>query len=362
MRISHVSLLACCLLSSAAYAGNWVLVGAEGKPPRRSHYYAAFDRVEARTPLEAIETSVTSKNASKHIEAARLKRVPVIRVFEGAKDPDTILYTLEFKCQERLVSIAEAIVFNRDSTTQTMSKPEFMPIPKTWLNGASLVACEEEKVMAAAQAAGKQKRQDPLADLGLVYVGDFVLPTQLSDITWQTFWKDNTRAEYTTTLSPEEVERRRQEMLTQLDATQKMLGEKAAQVQLAIENDDKEREFIDQVNKTFKTKNNQQQQLFYGMEGWTEQELVEFWGVPASARELSGMRQLDYYSQDDTRQNYSVVARNGQVVGTGETGELRQCEMSLFLREGGGKPGHRLVDYRVNGENCRRSTLGKIAK
>lgn len=362
MRISPLSVLACCLLGASAQAGHWVLVGAEGKPPRRSHYYAAFDRVETRTPLEAIETSVTSKNVSKHLDAARLKRVPVVRVLEGAKDPDTIVYTLEFKCKERLVSINEAIVFNRDATTKTMSKPEFIPIPKTWLNGAALVACDDQKVFAAAQAAGKEQRQDPLADLGLVYVGDFVLPTQLADITWNTFWKDGTRPEYTTTLSAEEVERRRQEMLAQLETTQKMLGEKAAQVQQSIENDDKERAFIDQVNQTFKTKNNQQQQLFFGMEGWTEQELVEFWGVPASARELSGMRQLDYSSQDDTRQSYAVVARNGHVVGTGETGELRQCEMSLFLREGGGKPGYRLVDYRINGENCRRSTLGKIVK
>jgi hypothetical protein len=362
MRVSHLSLWAGCLLNASAHAGHWVLVGAEGKPPRRSHYYAAFDRVETRTPIEAIETSANSKNVSKHLDAARLKRVPVIRVFEGAKDPDTISYTLEFKCRERLVSIVDAVVFNRDATTKMMSKPEFIPIPKTWLSGAALVGCDEKKVFEAAQAAGKQKNQDPLADLGLVYVGNFVLNTELADITWNTFWKDGTRPEYTTTLTAEEVEQRRQEMLAQLESTQKMLGEKAAQVQTSIENDDKEREFIDKVNKTFKTKNNQQQQLFFGMEGWTEEEIVEFWGVPSSSRELSGVRQLDYFSQDDTRQSYAVVARNGAVIGTGETGELRQCEMSLFLREGGGKPGYRLIDYRINGENCRRSTLGKIAK
>ncbi|MBL8270286.1 hypothetical protein [Steroidobacter sp.] len=362
MRVSPLSLWACCLLSASAQAGHWVLVGAEGKPPRRSHYYAAFDRVETRTPLEAIESSVNSKNVSKHLDAARLKRVPVIRVFEGAKDPDTISYTLEFKCQERLVSIADAVVYNRDATTKMMSKPEFVPIPKTWLNGAALVACDEKKVFAAAQAAGKQNNQEPLADLGLVYVGDFVLNTQLADVTWNTFWKEATRPEYTTTRTPEEIEQRRQEVLAQLGDAQKMLGEKAAQVQTAIENDDKEREFIDKVNQTFKTKNNQQQILFFGMEGWTENEIVEFWGVPSSSRELSGMRQLDYFSQDDTRQSYAVVARNGAILSTGETGELRQCEMSLFMREGGGKPGFRLVDYRINGENCRRSTLGKIAK
>lgn len=197
---------------------------------------------------------------------------------------------------------------------------------------------------------------------GDIRVGKKQGHTELSDLTWATFWKDGTRPEYTTRLTREELEKKRQQTLAMLADAGKKVSQQTAKVRQDIENADKEDAFMTQVSKAFKSKPAAQQQIFFGMEGWTEKEVVDFWGVPLSVRELSGTRQLDYYSQDDTRLNVALVNGHGQVVSTGQTGELHECEMSLILREGGGKSGYRLVDYRIKGENCHCSTLRRIVK
>lgn len=353
------------LATLPAHAGNWVLIGHEGDRPARNHYYADIDDIADRTPPEAV-MAVTSKTKASEIaqaiEDVRIKRVTVVQVLEPADGPDTVSYQLLFKCKDRLVSIPQAIAWSRDATQKTLSKPTWMSVPRNWIGQAYMIGCEPDKWRPAVEAAAKQKQQGPLADIGLVYVGDYVLNTELSDVTWETFWKDGARPEYTTKLTREELEKKRQQTLTMLADAGKQVAQKAAKVRQDIENADKEDAFITRINKTFKSKPAAQQQILFGMEGWTEKEVVDFWGVPLSVRELSGTRQLDYYSQDDTRQNVALINGHGQVVSAGQTGELRECELSLIMREGGGKPGYRLVDYRIKGQNCHRSTLRRIVE
>lgn len=103
------------------------------------------------------------------------------------------------------------------------------------------------------------------------------------------------------------------------------------------------------------------------MEGWTEEEIAGFRGVPSSVKDLGGTRAFEYYTENDTRQTrvYEVplVDSSGKQVGIqqmqAEEGELSACAMTLFLKPGGDKPGYRLVDYKIrNGTNCKISTWG----
>ncbi len=94
--------------------------------------------------------------------------------------------------------------------------------------------------------------------------------------------------------------------------------------------------------------------------GWSEPDLAAFWSVQQQVSEVAESREVVYRNTSNERVTQNTVNRRlGQVVHSNTTGQLRQCELSLFLRPGGKTLGPRLVDYQIRGESCNIDTLGK---
>lgn len=106
------------------------------------------------------------------------------------------------------------------------------------------------------------------------------------------------------------------------------------------------------------------------MEGWTQAEIIDFWGRPAAVKTIGDVEAFEYYATVDNRQTFieqqvstdskGVVNHIAEV--EREVGKLHFCAMRLFLQPGGSKPGLRLIDYDIRGENCKRSTLGELVR
>lgn len=361
---------------SPARAAEFMLIAAEGEKPDRNVHYLAIDLISTTIDFGNYDPEEAIKNGDgkEYLAERAIASAWIIQVLENPKDPDTIWYKVQIKCSQRLAQITEAVAVHRDARAETIGSDTWVPIPDNWLGRVHTAACDNAQVVKAIQAVKASKDYDhsarlkPLTDLGMIYAGQFPMTdfTKLSDFTWNRLWQSGQRPEYTTTKTAGELAER-QKMLDQKMAS---LAGAAAELDTSIGNQDAERAFIGAVNQTFRTKNSRRQRLFFGMEGWTEQEIVDFWGVPTDVRDYAGTRALEYYTENDTRQVYleqiPIQDGKGNVTGMQErqtqTGELSVCAMTMFLKQGGGKPGYRLVDYDVRNSNCKVSTLGQLVR
>lgn len=344
-------------------AGEWVIVGTDGARPDRTIWYADFSSVTSRFAPGTDVLAARAKDPLAALEAARIMRIRAEQVLENAQGPDRIQYSLEFKCPARQVSIPEVNAYFRENgRTETQSRPNWMPIPDGWLDRTALIACQPDKWRPALDALRKRRDSRALSELGLVYAGQHVLGTDLPDLSWGEFWKDSARPEYTTNKSPEELEQLRRQTLAMMADTNKQLGQRADALGQGLKSQDQELSFQSAVAKTFRTKPEVQHRYFKGMEGWSEQEVVKFWGPPSRTYDNAQERHMLYLAEDDQRKSFVVVDGGGNAVAASHYGELRQCELGFVLRTGGGKPGWRLVDYHLTGQNCKASTLGTLVR
>ncbi len=375
---------AAAVIAPAAHAEPtaWMLIASEGEAPNRSVHYLAPDLMVTRTDLSSYDPREAVKGGKglQYLQDRQYTNVWVVQVLENAKEPDSIFYSLNVRCRQKEVQFQRATAVYRNDTVETVNSDAWTPIPDNWLGRVYTAACENEALIKAAQKASQSYRegktadgfeaQKPLTDLGMIFVGKFEAldyGSELPNFTWKNLWKSGTRPKYTTNRTPEEIRAEKAKM----EADLAQLSGKAKEWEGNVANLDAEREFITAVNKTFKTKNSSQQKLFFNMEGWTEEEIAGFWGVPTSSNDLGGTRALEYYTENDTRQTrvyeVPVVDSSGKQIGSQqmqtEEGELSACAMTLFLKPGGGKPGYRLVDYKIrNGTNCKISTLGQLTR
>lgn len=363
-------------MAPAAHAAEWMLIAGDGIKPDRNVHYLAIDLISTTTDLSDYDPKEAIKDGKglEYIQDRQIQNAWVVQVLENPKDPDTIFYTVNVKCRQKLVQIKKAFAVYRDATPETITSDEWMPVPDNWLSRVYTAACDTDNVVKAIKAVVDSKAYDnleklkPLLDLGMIYAGKWstLNYVKLSDFTWDKLWQSGTRPDYTTNKTPEQL----QQQADALNAQIAQLGGKATELEGTIGNLDAESEFIAATNKTFKAKNRQQQKIFFNMEGWTEQEIVDFWGVPNSARDYAGTRALEYYAENDTRQTYiqqiAIQDSKGNVTGMREeaqqTGELSACAMTLSLKPGGSKPGYRLVDYNIRSTNCKASTLGQLVR
>jgi hypothetical protein len=358
-----LGLLAALAAAAPAHAGEWVIVGTDGARPDRTIWYADFSSLTSRFPPGTDALAARAKDPLAALEAARIMRIRVQQVLEDAQGPDSIQYSLEFKCQERQVSIPEVNAYYRDNgRSESQSRPNWMPIPDGWLARTAVIACQPEKWEPALNTL--QKKRDPraLGELGLAYAGSHVMGTDLPDLSWRQFWKDGTRPAYTTNKSPEELERLRQQTLATLADTNQQLGQRADTMRQGLKDQHKELSFIAAVAKTFRAKPEAQQRYFNSMQGWSEPEIAAFWGPPSRTYENAQERYLQYRAEDDRRKSFVVVDGGSNAVSAAHYGELRQCELNFVLRPGGAKPGWRVVDYQLTGQNCKASTLGTLVR
>lgn len=366
MRAPRKAALGCLVALVAiapARAGDWVIVGTDGGRPDRMIWYADFSSVTSRFAPGTDLAAARTKDPLAALEAARIMRIRAAQVLENAQGPDRIHYSLEFKCQPRQVSIPEVNAYYRENgRSETQSRPNWMPIPDGWLERTALIACQPNKWQPALDALRKKRDSRALSDLGLVYAGQHVLGTDLPDLSWSQFWKDGARPEYTTNKSPEELERLRQQTLAMMADANKKLGQRGDALRQDLKSQDQELSFQSAVAKAFLTKPEVQHRYFNGMEGWSEAEIVKFWGPPSRTYDNAQERHMLYLAEDDQRKSFVAVDGGGNAVSAAHYGELRQCELSFVLRTGGGRPGWRLVDYHLKGQHCKASTLGTLVR
>ena len=348
------------LMPAPLLAGNWVLMGAEGNIPDRSHFYAEFDRVDQRYDSEAeggdqamMDAAMRSRNMGAYLDARRVMRVRVIQVLEGTQSPDTIEYYVGIKCQARQFRILNATAWQRNSRNDQLGGTNWAAIGSNWASRAHLIACEPDKLQKAIAAVQKSGKSDALTKLGLVYAGDMLIGTELSDMTWANFWRDGKRPAYSTIYTPKESEARRQAALAELQKAEVEFGNKAADIRRDLELQKKIERGLGSINEKYYRE-------MQGMSGASEERVVATFGPPQGHSEANGVRRYDYYFQDTV---YDVVqeqmdvmqCQQGMCNKVGETGgatttkaRVVQCQRTLFLKPGASDPGYRLIDFQIN--------------
>lgn len=353
-------LVAIAILPTPAFAGNWMLVGAEGNAPDRRHFYAEFDMISQRYESEAeggdaamMDAAVRSRNMGAYLDARRVMLVRVVEVLERPESPDTLELTVGIKCRSQQFRVFEATSWQRNGRSEKLAGTGWAAIPKNWVDRVRLIACEPDKLNKAIAAAQKSRKPDPLARLGLIYVGKMLLGTELSDVTWAHFWKDGRRPANTSSGTPAEQAARKAETLA-------ALREAVSSFETQVQQRQEDLAMQEKMDRALGSANAKYFQEMQGTAGWSEDKVLARWGDPQGFSESNGVRQLVYYFRDTV---YDVVQEQMDVIQcqagacskVGQTGgatstqaRVVNCERILFLKQGGTEPGYRLFDFQIN--------------
>jgi hypothetical protein len=343
--------------AAPASAADWVLLASEGTRPDRSVYLADSGYISKRppddiSPEELAQRARQFKSPADFLDAQMLRGITVVQTLEGAKEPDTISYDLEFKCADNLVRIAQATAWNRDGTSQTRRRAEWIGVPGNWIEGARTIACNEAAWKRTfGKSEDEPRKWAALESTGLSYFGKFGIGTALPAAVWAKQWPDGTRPAYADdkTLTAEQREKKRQEAVA-------TLGKGVEQLQKESDKIKDELVMDEQFERALKATSSDFRREMSGMAGRTESQIVDLWGPPASVSEAQGRRRLTYTFAGTLTgvesRPVNVINRQGGVVGQVPRNEVvtcaATCERVLFLREGGRFPGYRLYDFQVS--------------
>jgi hypothetical protein len=333
-----IVLLMLTMTCSAAYAANWMIVGAEGdKAPDRSIIYSQFRGLMTRLDMP-LETAGGA--GAQALLDARMTKVLVQQIFENPKAPLAMMYEVHIHCARREMLIVDAILFTRNSTQEHSQPNERVKIGGGWPSRVHAIACETERLNKALQAGAKGNMR-PLADMGLTYAGELPLMTDMVTYSYATFWKETPEPPITTSLTDAQLEAKKKETLAYTEE----MAEK-------IKDTEKEIHFMNEIYANFERKSDDQAMAFAGMHGWTEDRVIDKWGAPMSAATGGQTRSLVY---GYTKPTYDVVQSTVDVMGTrGKVGEMsqshvqesfRNCKRNLVFRQGGNVKGWRLYDF-----------------
>ncbi len=363
MKLAALSIPLLLLTAVPARAGMWMMVYADGQKPDRTVYYAAFDDIQSRTSPEAFLAELQRTGDPIKAEAAtKVNQIRVNQIHESAGGPWLTMFTLEFQCGSQQMRITQQEQhYRKNGRKQQVPGKDWGDITAPWQAQARLLACDEARWKKALEADRRRGTgQDELNKLGLVVVGDHVLPMGLNDLSFSTLWRDGAEPEFTTDKSPAELDRLRKEAIARGEAIQSEMRGKEQALRKDVESSHAEESFMAQVDRNFSKKSypKQFQELVLSMKGWSEPEIIEVMGYPDDERQVGGNRLWVYYGEKDERVA-NVVSKYGHVA---VTGELRECELTFVLREGGKKSGGRLFDYQMTGDNCNLSTMKRSAR
>jgi hypothetical protein len=349
-----------------ASASKWMIIGAEPEPsPNRSIYLVtADDSWISKRLTDGFD--VGSPNALANLQANTIRIISVYQVFEKAGGTNFISYTLEFKCQEGLVSIPQATSYDRAGKQENGGSPDWMRVPDNWMGKAEMIACGWQSWRSAKQIWGegdapstkrkKGKAKEPtvsFASLGMEYLGEanYFTPTELVDLVWNKRWTDAVQPSYHEGTADEKAA-----AAAKLAEMQAKISTTLQEAKTNVENEIKMQEKIDKKLGRLGDKFYREMQ---GIGGKSEENVISLFGIPQGLVETTpGVRQLNYYWSDtETIQvPYQVqiwgMSPTGQVP-MGERTEYRsetrtiQCYRKLFLKEGGQQPGYRVFDFDI---------------
>lgn len=355
-----------------ASAFIWAVIHTEGERPNRAVYFANLSMVTGRNDPQERFMAFKKLQADKVPRDqwdARLdslhKRVE-IQVWQILENPDGPFVRdmhLLFDCVSDQVTVRSNLqIYHHNGRNDTGPTGGPYPVKSAWTKKARYVACEEERWRAAIRADHERggNSQAELMKQGLVLANNTATHWVSYDFAFAKLWQDGKQRELSTDKTPEELEELRKKIIAQNERASAALGGVIGSLETTLKGEDAERSFINGVAATFAKKPDLQRRTMGAQAGWTEQDVIAFWGVPQQLSEVGGSRVLVYRNESDERQTQNTVdMRSGQVIASTTTGQLRQCELSLFMRPGGKVPGPRLVDFQMRGENCNIDTLGK---
>ena len=349
--ISILSIAVASIYSTTpAYASEWTIVGAEpDAAPHRSLYVMQSD--DAWISRRMADSSAASLADA---EANTLHVAQVLQIFENAGGTNFIHYQVEYKCRQGMVSIPQATSYDRAGNTEKGGSPEWMKVPDNWLGKVEMIACNWKNWRAAKD--GWQKQSQSLskcvksavspaifASLGVEYLGNYGLWTDVVDGVWNTRWSDATQPAYYKG-TPEELAAAKTKALATFDQSNQLLVEQQKWSKIATALSDK----ADRIGGDFGLQ-------MAGVGGLTEEQVVRRWGTPAAVYERNGGRQITYYFQDT---KYGVQDVAVDIVNTqGKVGETtrpelasytRQCSRTFYLQEGGAlEKAYRVYDFDI---------------
>lgn len=340
-----------------AHAAKYVIIGAEPDPaPNRSVYIMSGDK-EWVTRRVADGFDIASGGLAE-LQANTIYSVIVQQVFENAGGTNFISYSLDFRCQEGLVSIARAASYDRAGKSDVRTSTEWMKVPNNWMGKAEMIACDWKNWQSARQVWGgsevsspkrKKKNQDAassFASLGMEYLGEanYYTVTDAIDLVWKTRWTDAVQPAYYEGTAEEKAEAAAK--LAEMQGKIKGLlteQKKWADISLAVSAK------AERIGGKYGSE-------MGSIGGMTEEQVIARWGAPANYIERSGVRTLTYYFSD-TQYGVDyvpvdVVSQNGNVVGQSTTNVLsttkRQCSRTIHLKEGGAATkAYRVFDFDV---------------
>jgi len=354
------ALLLATACSSPLAAAEWMVIGTEPDPaPHRSIYVMAADDawVFERLADGFGQTKVNrNDDVIAQVRDNTINSVIVYQVFEDAGGTNFISYSLDFKCQQGLVSIPEAVSYDRAGKTEKGGAPGWMKVTDNWIGRAEMIACrwsdwqeaqQAWKGASAPTAKGKKasKAAPTFASLGMEYLGkaNFFDTKAIVDLVWNTRWGDAVQPAYYEGTAEEKAAVAAK--LTALrEQTRGVLNEGSKWAEIAIKLADKAERMGDKFASDMA-----------GVGGMTEAEVIARWGAPASSIDSGGVRTLTYYFSDTqygvANNRVDIVGAGGQVGQTyelGVTSSSRQCSRTLHLEEGGvGEKAYRVFDFSI---------------
>lgn len=357
--------------ATPAQAASWAMVDAVETKGDRSIYYAQYDdvRVYSNPSLTDVPTPTEGKGKGRDRDKlpplpfanAEVVEVEVMQVFESATKPRFSNYRVMVDCLRRQTRIASIDSLFRDNRSQFGSEGTgwFASPPDGWLGRVNTIACERAAMTAATQKAARNQSFDPLMELGLLHIGDFALSYQIVELTWSAFWSDAVEPpiKALTSAEADTMRRRNDQQIAELKS---QIEGYLAIGQASLSDQTSERDFMSRIRPNFTGGTRTKQAIFGSMAGWTEAEVIDFWGRPTAVRQIGSVRAFDYEATVDTRQMIIQQLKAGDI--EYEVGELQFCALTLFMEAGGSKPGLRLVDYAISGDNCKRGTLNQIPR
>ncbi len=344
-------------LSSTVAAEEWMLLWREGEKPRRSVFYMATDVrniLSAEEEIATVLNSKTQKEMDKANELAKTVRVQVMQVYESPDGPYATTYYADFRARDTACRVEKGTHWYRDDrVTSDFNAPNWQPVPLNWQRRAFDMAIQDKpwrealsRLREKERTTGKSASQDELIALGTMSVGRHVLPTQLTDLTWQTFWTDGTRPPWEfTKRSAEQVERERQEALEYLTWAHEEMSKMEANATLQLQQVEAERR--EDERRAEARRRRPHSSLNAELESWIgapETELVQRIGEPTSFREEGGARILTYSTSRTTPLNQSVLAPNGRDWVTMQVGEETLWSSITYVIVNG-----RVYDFVVEG-------------
>lgn len=378
------------LLSMPVHAGElWMLLGdgdklEAGVTPDRVMHFAFAGNIRNLTDQNAKIAEITRdpnpKTIDMRLKALEVQEMDVVEIFENPSAPGFKMLTMQFQCTKKLYRVVKAEAKERNSLHRFSGATKWQPYVATdWQSRAYFLACAKEiwEPMAQAEIQQMQQKktvttQTSLRDYGVGIIGAWTKDEGLNRVyrlTWDKIWVGSAKPVpfHHNRNASEEAEyqawkKGNDAVIAQNAKDAPVLKQSIAslegQVTGELKGMDAEREFILAVNKTFKTKSKMAQKFFFGTEGFTEEEIVQRWGVPKNIRDFGGIRAIEYSKVIDTRATkidyVPNIGTDGKTYGHTEvktdTGSITQCVMNLHLKPGGNKPGYRLVDFK--GELC----------